>query len=235
MEERVKGGLSQNQLKGIAAATMVVDHLGVQIFPQYIIFRMVGRLAFPLFAYFVYEGARYTRRPAGYLGRMLAMGLVCLAGYGIFAGEFYGNILITFSLSLCILFSLDLTRKQWGKEGPPWGCMALTAALVAAACLCRWVTIDYGFWGVLLPAFAWAGEALAPEEGKKRIFSLGGFALGLLILSWQLGWVQWLSLAALPLLAGYNGSRGRWKMKQFFYWFYPIHLVVIYLLSLLIV
>lgn len=230
-----RGFLSQNQLKGIAAAAMVADHLGVQIFSQYLAFRMVGRLAFPLFAYFVYEGARYTRRPGGYLGRMLAMGMVCLAGYGIFAGEFYGNILITFSLSLLILFSLELARKEGGKAALSWRPMACTAALVAAvACLCKWVTIDYGFWGVVLPVFAWAGAALAPDKEEEGIFSLAGFALGLVILCWQTGWIQWYSLAALPLLAFYSGKRGKWRMKHFFYWFYPIHLVVIYLLSLLI-
>ena len=84
MEETRLVGLSQNQLKAIAAAAMVVDHLGVQIFPQYIAFRIIGRLAFPIFAYFIYEGMKYTHRPAAYLGRMLAMGTLCVVGYGVF-------------------------------------------------------------------------------------------------------------------------------------------------------
>jgi len=40
-------------------------------------------------------------------------------------------------------------------------------------------------------------------------------------------------LLSVPLLALYNGERGRLKMKWFFYIYYPLHLGVIYLISLL--
>lgn len=230
MEETRLVGLSQNQLKGIAAAAMVVDHLGVQIFPQYIIFRIIGRLAFPIFAYFIYEGMKYTHRPAAYLGRMLTMGMICVAGYGFYSRQFYGNILITFSLSICLLWACqNWVKKMNGPDSA--GALILTVAVMAGiVLLCSFLTIDYGFWGVLLPLFPMIGDWVAPK-GKSRIFSLAGFALGLALLCLELSGVQWLSLAALLLLSAYTGKRGKWKMKHFFYWFYPVHLVIIYLLS----
>lgn len=235
MNEKKGRGLSQNQLKMIAAASMVVDHLGVQIFPQYLILRIVGRLAFPLFAYFVYEGAKYTHRPSRYLGRMAAMGILCVAGYGVFAGELFGNILITFTLSLAILFALQEVERRAREKASFWGSLALTALLIGGiAWLCSVVTVDYGFLGVLLPVFAHLGARLAPEPKWERAGSLAGFCLGLVLLCGNLGWVQWYSLAALPFLLVYSGKRGSWNLQGFFYWFYPVHLVLIYLLSLLI-
>ena len=39
---------------------------------------------------------------------------------------------------------------------------------------------------------------------------------------------------ALPLLLLYSGKRGKWRMKYFFYVYYPIHLAVIYGISLIL-
>ena len=55
--------------------------------------------------------------------------------------------------------------------------------------------------------------------------------LSLLALTW--GGRQWFSLLALIPLACYNGKRGKMKMKNLFYIYYPAHLVVIYLLDML--
>ena len=50
----------------------------------------------------------------------------------------------------------------------------------------------------------------------------------------NLGAIQWCSLLTLPLLALYNGQRGKGQMKYFFYLYYPLHLAVIYGISLLL-
>ena len=233
MEETRLVGLSQNQLKAIAAAAMVVDHLGVQIFPQYIAFRIIGRLAFPIFAYFIYEGMKYTHRPAAYLGRMLAMGTLCVVGYGVFSHQFYGNILITFSLSIGLLWACQNWLKKMNGPGSTGALILTVAVMTGIALLCSFLTIVYGFWGALLPLFPMLGEWIAPKA-KASAFSLGSFAIGLFLLCMNLGGVQWFSLAALLLLWVYTGKRGKWKMQHFFYWFYPVHLVLIYLLSELI-
>ena len=47
--------LSGNALKIIAAISMVIDHTGMLIFPGEDIFRIIGRLAFPIFAFFIAE------------------------------------------------------------------------------------------------------------------------------------------------------------------------------------
>lgn len=86
--------------------------------------------------------------------------------------------------------------------------------------------IDYGFWGVLLPVGVYFG--------KTRSARLVLLALGLLLLARELGSIQWLALAALPILALYNGRRGNANIGKLFYWYYPAHLAVIYGISLLV-
>ena len=44
---------------------------------------------------------------------------------------------------------------------------------------------------------------------------------------------QWMAFFALALLALYNGTRGKYKMKNLFYIYYPLHLVVLYVVDLL--
>ena len=41
----------------IACVCMAVDHAGKMFFPQYTVMRLIGRLAFPLFAYGIAVGA----------------------------------------------------------------------------------------------------------------------------------------------------------------------------------
>ena len=61
-------GLTGNQLKLLALFAMTCDHVGLQLLPQFIILRIIGRLAAPLFAYMIAEGCRYTHDRGRYLG-----------------------------------------------------------------------------------------------------------------------------------------------------------------------
>ena len=65
-KEKIGIGLSGNQLKIIAMLTMLVDHIGVQLFPECIILRIIGRLSLPIFAYMIAEGCLHTRNRPKY-------------------------------------------------------------------------------------------------------------------------------------------------------------------------
>ena len=84
--------------------------------------------------------------------------------------------------------------------------------------------IDYGVWGVLLPVLVYFG-------GSRKLAFL---TLALCLQARQLGGIQWFSLAAIPLLMCYNGRRGKGNVGKWFYVYYPLHLVVIYGISVLI-
>lgn len=239
MERNKTGGLArgfnQNQLKLIAAAAMLIDHIGAELLPGVIALRVIGRLSFPLFAYFIYEGSRYTHDRRAYLTRMLGLGLVCVAGYYVYDGEIYGNVLITFSLSICVLYAV----QGWKRRRDGLSLAAVALCLLGAYLLCALFAVDYGFLGVLLPVLAEVCD-LPPERRARLPRFLGqrlpllGFGVGLLLLSLQKGWVQPYSLLSLPLLLAYNGQRGSRRLKNFFYWFYPLHLLAIGGVSLLL-
>ncbi len=222
--------LSGNALKLIAALCMVADHAGLLLFPNAAWLRVVGRLAFPIYAFRIAESCRYTRSRARYLGGILALGVACQIVYFVAMRDTYLSILITFSISIAVTCALQAAKE----EGTPlaWGIFAL--AVVATWAANAWLTIDYGFFGCMTPV---AASAFMPRRGvtvgareaslDRLPVQLCAMAVPLIGLALSYGGRQWIALAALGLLAIYSGKRGKWRMKWFFYVFYPAHLVVL--------
>lgn len=210
-------GLTGNQLKILAMIAMTCDHVGLQLLPKYSILRIIGRLALPIYAYMIAEGCRYTHDRKKYLLRLASLAFACQIVYFFAMGSLYQCILVTFSLSVCLIYLWD--------AGPGW---KFYAGLLVVFFLCRILPdllpgtdfqIDYGVWGVCLPLLIY-------------ISSVKGLLISLIFLALDYGGTQWLALAAVPLLMLYNGQRGKWKIGKLFYFYYPAHLVIIYILSL---
>ena len=106
------------QLKWLAIITMTIDHFGVVVllpFTQsesigtlYLIARLIGRLAFPLFGFMIAEGIFRSKRPIQYISRLALMGL--LIGLAMFLlGEFgiqalSGNIFIDLTMAALAMY-----------------------------------------------------------------------------------------------------------------------------------
>ena len=219
-------GLTGNQLKIIAMIAMTCDHVGMQIFPQLLWLRMVGRLAMPIYAFLIAEGCRHTRDRKKYLLRLLGMGTLCQMVYLVAMGSLYQCILITFSLSVIYIGLYDAVERD-----PSSGnrfCLGLYTGLVFFLCTVlpdllphTDFEIDYGLPGVLLPLLIYGA-------GTR------GLLLGVALVALKYGGIQWLGLLAVPLLLTYNGQRGKANLGKLFYWYYPIHLAVIYGISLIL-
>ena len=69
-------GINTFTLKCIAIISMLIDHIGMVLFPEQLIFRMIGRLAFPIFAYVLVEGFFYTKNINKYLLRLGVFAIV---------------------------------------------------------------------------------------------------------------------------------------------------------------
>ncbi len=219
--------LTGNALKLIAAASMLCDHAGLMLFPQFPILRIIGRLAYPIFAFMIAEGCKYTRNRAKYFGMVFGLGVVCQTAYYIFARDTYLSILITFSLSILTIYSLqNLKAKKNALSG-----LVFLSTVAGVWVLNRIFSIDYGFWGCMVPLFAAAFQNTKRDSLPVHITMLG---IGLLLLSADLGGIQYCALLALPLLFCYNGKRGSWNLKYFFYIFYPLHLVLLEGLAMLV-
>lgn len=209
-----EGIMSTFILKIIAALTMTVDHAGLLLFGNEPWMRIVGRIAFPLFAFFIAEGFRYTRDRRRYFFGILALGTVCQLVAAIFSPGEVWNVLLTFSLSLILLYLLDRSKADARFLA------AFGAGLILVFFFTEYIPVDYGFFGVLLPLFAALFE--------KKWARLGAFAVGLTVLCLEYSSLQWYSMLSLVLLALYNGKPGKYKLKYFFYIFYPLHLAVLW-------
>lgn len=214
-------------LKLIAAVTMLIDHAGLVLFPQAGWMRIVGRLAFPLFAFCIAEGFYYTRSRGKYFLRVFVLGVLCQLVYWFAAGDTLLGILIAFSVSILLMWLADRTKTAFQKREPIRYLLAVCCALSLAVVFlfCTFFSVDYGFFGILLPV--WISLF---EDRHQR---LAAMALGLLALCAAEGGItrQWWCLCALPIAALYNGKPGRYRMKYFFYIFYPAHLAILQLIA----
>ena len=218
-----RGFLTGNQLKLIAAGAMLADHVGLMFFPEAELLRIIGRLAFPIFAFMIAEGCKYTRNKLRYFLQLFGLALGCQIVYFIADGSMYLSVLFTFSLSVLTIFTL-----QYCKAKPKALPVLLFVTVVAAVYILNEIfTIDYGFWGCMLPVFA---AALHRTRFDRHPLNISMLALGLLLLWLALGGWQLYAFAALPLLLCYSGKRGKGKMKYFFYIFYPAHLAFLQVL-----
>lgn len=220
--------LSGNELKVLAAVSMVIDHMGVLFFPGAALPRILGRFAMPIFAFMIAQGCQYTKNKRRYFGGVFLLALACQLVYYFTTGSTYQCILVTFSLSILLVFALQEGKQRGGIH---WLLFPSMVAVVWG--LNQMLTIDYGFWGCMLPVFAslFQGNTHGLDRHPVHVLSMG---VGLLILSVQFGWIQMFSLLTLPLLLLYSGRRGKYPMKAFFYVFYPAHLVCLEGLFLLL-
>lgn len=218
---------SGNALKIFAAIFMTLDHMGLMLFPDQILFRILGRLALPIFAYMIAEGCKYTRNRKKYFAMVFGLGAVCQIVYWFVDRSLYFSILITFSLSILMIYALQV----WSETKTAVSGLSFVALVTAVWWLNQIFTIDYGFWGCMLPVFAALPHKTDYDRYPVSILTLG---LGLIFLALDIGGIQIFSVLALPLLLAYSGRRGRWNMKYFFYIFYPAHLVILEAIALLL-
>lgn len=216
----MSNSLSGNDLKILAAVFMTIDHIGVLLFPDQILFRIIGRLALPIFAFMIAEGCKYTRNRRKYFGMVFGLGAVCQIVYYLVDGSLYLSILITFALSILTIYALQF----WKKQKTPIAGLLFAATVGGVFVLNRIFTIDYGFWGCMLPVFASLPHGTKYDRNQLSITLLG---LGLIPLSFSTGQIQCFSFLALPLLYAYSGKRGSRNLKYFFYIFYPVHLALL--------
>lgn len=225
---------------------MLIDHAGLILFPQYKILRVIGRIAFPLYAYCISEGFRYTRSRTKYFLRIFILGSACQAVYTLVSGDLYIGILLVFSMSIILMELADCLKKALSEEGSAISKVifggrlnkeqdktvtvaALCAGVILVFVLCLYVEVDYGFFGVMLPVFT---SLFSDRKQKMVMFS--ACLIALCIDMTDSFMIQYWSLLTIPLLAIYNGKKGKYSMKYFFYIFYPLHLAVLYGISYLI-
>lgn len=228
----------------LACLCMLIDHSGKMLFPQYPVMRIIGRLAFPLFAYGIAVGAVYTRNPAKYLSRIVLLALVSQPLYAVgldhetramyaipfaeqpvhAAVQFYLNSWykpsILFALSLGLLLILCLRSRHFA-----------LALGVYVLCLRLGGALDYGINGIhlMLLFYLLCEHPLACFAGVSSYivwWALKGSGYAFFGQSFSM---QIFSLPA-AVLACLPQPRRLRLPKWFVYGFYPAHLAALILL-----
>ena len=242
--------ISGNQLKILAAIFMVIDHIGLMFFPSMRIFRCIGRLSMPIFAFMISEGAKYTKNKLKYFLSVFILAVICQTVY-YFAdgGSLYMSILVTFSISILLIYALDYFKKTCFSDTASiyekvLSGVVFVLGVIVTYILNKYLTIDYGFVGCIMPVLASLfdfKDISAPKILKRldciplRVLCLGVGVVCMAIIKGAA--FVWWALLAIPLLLLYSERRGIWTMKYFFYLFYPLHLAAlegIYILTKII-
>lgn len=156
------GNTATGALKVIALCFMMIDHMGKMLFPQAPEMRILGRIAFPLYAWCMVVGFHYTRNPWRYALRILAVGLVSQPLYMVALNHTWQEPNIFLTLFFALLALMAVEEKPWEADSLVKRLLGrLGAALGLTLCLCAavWFGCDYGWRGVLLVALLYAARS----------------------------------------------------------------------------
>ncbi len=138
-KEMIAGNQNTSFLKALALALMLTDHLGASLLTGVPELRIIGRMAFPLYAWCLVVGSVRTSSPFGYGLRLLIMAVVSQPIYMMALNHTWADMNIMFTL-LIALAAIQGIRARWmGSE--IWG-PALCYLLMGV------LKVDYGWKGV---------------------------------------------------------------------------------------
>jgi len=241
-EELIAGNLDTSFLKILALIFMLIDHLGAAIFTDIPELRVVGRMAFPLYAWCLVVGSIKTSSPARYGIRLLLMAVISQPIYMMALNHTWSEMNILFTL-LISLIAIQGIRANW------MGSQFWVPAICYIAC--GFLKVDYGWKGItfilllylarqnraglcatyLAYALFWGTTSSVVRSFLGIILpfeSMGG--LGTVLSSFfRLQSMVWLSL---PLIVFSTNSQLRLP-KWLGYGLYPMHLVLLIVIKLL--
>ena len=228
--------LTSNQLKAVAILAMVIDHTAVTFLPAthsaLWILRFFGRMAAPMMCFFIAEGFYHTSNLKKYMGRLLLMAVISHVPYNLLFRlpllEFWKGTDVMFSLffGLVALAAVKTEGLSTWKR-----CFA-----VIVCCLLAYSS-DWNYIAVLwIVGFGLfhgkMGKQMAVFSAVSALYLLQAFHHHMAgPFFWRFG-----IFLVFLLLPFYSGKRGRKSnlMKWGFYWFYPVHLLILYLLSVIL-
>ena len=233
--------INSNMLKIFAMTVMLLDHLWATIVPGNQWMTLLGRLAFPIFAFLIVEGFVHTSDFKKYVKRLLIFGIISeipfnLITTGSFIFPFHQNVMFTLLLGLLCINQLDKIKNNKDKKFIIKTILKVLGLLVVGLV----GFVDYGITGILTIIVFY----LFRNIKFGRVLQLISFILLYIVFFKGFGIVielfgkeyflpqqSFCILSLIPIWL-YNGERGKKnKLLQYgFYLFYPVHMIIIYLI-----
>lgn len=228
IQDKISGNLDTNFLKIIAIISMTFDHFGKAFFPDIISLQIIGRLAFPIFAYCIVVGCLYTSDFKKYIQRLLLFGVLSQPIYVLSSfstwNEFIENfwvLNILFTLVLGAIAVKSLEQRNW----------VVFALDIITVCM---FNFDYGIYGIIVMIiFYLFRNNYFWSIAISSIYMSTTFFTGseVSVLGFSLGLQGFAVLALIPIFwkTNFNPKIN----KYFFYIYYPTHLFVIFIIRML--
>lgn len=215
--------LNGAQLKYIAFISMLIDHANNALITPLLdgqglllhlsnLFSILGRIAFPIFVFFIVEGFFKTRSRKKYLATLLIFGVISEVPFDMFTSRvffdpYWNNMMFTLALSLVTIWVVDILKERI-KNRPLWYFVSIIIVAIFAF-LAMQLSLDYDYHAVIVAYLFYVfydkpilGAGLGYLSIIKELYSILGFGMTLT----------------------YNGQRGKqykW-FNYFFSYYYPI-------------
>ena len=232
-------------LKMIALISMFCDHFSDSVIGHFNILNLIGRFAFPIFAFQISEGYIHTKNVKKYFGRLLIGACISQIPFYLFLKKFLPtspiqlNIFFTLSLGLLCIIIYDYFSKVKNQElnykifHIPFKNLIGIIFAFFIAYIGELLKVDYGFWGIIVifAFYIFKNHKLAMilsyiclciiRYGYRIIFY--GFHI-------QYVYFSIFTILAILFISLYNGKQG-YKIRYLLYIFYPLHLLLLYFLA----
>lgn len=239
--------LDSNALKLIAIVAMTIDHVAWMLFPGYstdpiaVVLHTIGRLTCPIMCYFIAEGFHYTHDVRKYTMRLFLFALISHVPYvwnsmayvdwKSFIPFYYGDVFNQTSVMWSLAWGLVMLRINANERLKAGAKVSLVLLCCVAAFPSDWSCI-----ASLCVLSIGSNRGNPKAQISWSLFYVAIYAaVYFFALDRLYGIIQFGVVLAIPLLALYNGERGRSPkankaFKWLFYVYYPLHLLVIALI-----
>lgn len=220
-------------MKTLAVLCMLIDHIGFLFFPEQIVWRMIGRLAMPIFAFSIARGAMYTRSMKRYMKKIFLFALISQIPFWWMEKVAYGTSFFSvhFNIGFTFLVALGIIALLQGVERDnkllEVGRLLISIILLVSADLLH---LDYGSYGILVVLLCYkVGE----DKQSSWMLWIGYTVLTYLsyLPSLPMFLLQEIGVLAFGVIVILQDVSEK-KIGRFFYIFYPAHMIVLCILKI---
>lgn len=229
--------MSSFALHIIAMIFMLCDHMWATIL-DYEWLTCIGRIAFPIFAFLITEGYIHTSNINKYIKRMVIFAIITEIPFNLMVSAspiypFHQNVLWTFVISLLTLKYLNFDDVKNSFKSI---LIILLAIIIATITMCDYfgagVMMVVGFYifrkSKLLQLLMMIYVNMILIQGYSYPIDIAGYTYYFP----QQGFAV-LSLIFIWLYNGKQGYHAKW-FKIFCYAFYPLHMLILYILTIVL-
>ncbi len=214
-------------LKIIAMISMLLDHIGF-VFYNHSFLRIIGRLAFPIFAFQSVVGYEHTKDKKKHFWKLFIFALISQIPYYLMVSidkNFFGlNTMFTILLGLLAICIFNKINNH----------LLGFLFVLFLAILGYVIHVDYGFFGILtIFLFYYFKDSKTKTCIAFIILFTLCYILHIIYLDTiYYSFVLLATISALIPICLYNKKEGI-KTKYLFYVFYPLHMLIIWLIFII--